>query len=150
MPGMVCSSVSVDAPRAYEWTMRITPITAFNTRVPAERYEATMNNRTSARVADGSDNPDYYVTLTVYHELHCLVSVPIVLDAFTHRLFDALQMRFRWFLDPQYYANMTWEEQAQDKFTMGHYSESRSSCPRTQAFCVPLMHNHRTLPMESP
>ena len=47
---------------------------AFNTRVPAERYEATMNNRTSVRVEDGSENPDYYVTLTVYHELHCLVS----------------------------------------------------------------------------
>ena len=50
---------------------------AFNTRVPAERYAATMNNRTSVRVADGSDNPDYYVTLTVYHELHCLVSYPV-------------------------------------------------------------------------
>ncbi|KAK3293019.1 uncharacterized protein B0H64DRAFT_403324 [Chaetomium fimeti] len=74
----------------------------FNTRVPAERYEATMNNRTSVRVADGSDNPDYYVTLTVYHELHCL-------------------MRFRWFLDPKYYANKTWEEQAADKAAMGHY-----------------------------
>jgi len=53
---------------------------AFNTRVPAERYEASMNNRSSARVADGSDNPDYYVTLTVYHELHCLVSFFLALD----------------------------------------------------------------------
>ncbi|KAL2015519.1 hypothetical protein VTK56DRAFT_5336 [Thermocarpiscus australiensis] len=77
-------------------------IKPFNTRVPAERYEATMGNRTSVRVADGSDNPDYYVTLTVYHELHCL-------------------MRFRWFLDPQYYANKTWEEQARDKAALGHY-----------------------------
>ncbi|KAK4158405.1 hypothetical protein C8A00DRAFT_39380 [Chaetomidium leptoderma] len=66
----------------------------FNTRVPTERYEAAMNNRTSVRVADGSDNPDYYVTLT---------------------------MRFRWFLDPGYYANKTWEEQAEDKAAMGHY-----------------------------
>ncbi|KAG7285760.1 hypothetical protein NEMBOFW57_008054 [Staphylotrichum longicolle] len=74
----------------------------FNTRVPADRYEAGMHNRSSARVADGSENPDYYVTLTVYHELHCL-------------------MRFRWFLDPGYYANKTWEEQAADKFAMGHY-----------------------------
>ncbi|KAJ4288265.1 hypothetical protein N0V88_007455 [Collariella sp. IMI 366227] len=61
-----------------------------------------MNNRSSARVADGSDDPDYYVTLTVYHEIHCLVSFP-------------------WFLDPEYYANKTWEEQAQDKFAIGHY-----------------------------
>lgn len=74
----------------------------FNTRVPAERYEAAMNNRSSVRVADGSDNPDYYVTLTVYHELHCL-------------------MRFRWFLNPEYYANKTWEEQAADKASMSHY-----------------------------
>lgn len=33
-------------------------------------------------------------------------------------------MRFRWFLDPGYYANKTWEEQAADKFAIGHYSES--------------------------
>ena len=64
-----------------EWAMiAINPChIAFNTRVPAERYEAAMNNRPSVRVADGSDNPDYYVTLTVYHELHCLVcsSTPV-------------------------------------------------------------------------
>lgn len=51
-----------------------TPLAAFNTRVPAKRYEATMGNRTSVCLEDGSDNPDYYVTLTVYHELHCLAS----------------------------------------------------------------------------
>ncbi|KAL2146419.1 hypothetical protein VTI28DRAFT_4172 [Corynascus sepedonium] len=79
-----------------------TPLVAFNTRVPAKRYEATMGNRTSVRLEDGSENPDYYVTLTVYHELHCL-------------------MRFRRFLDPQFYANKTWEEQAQDKSALGHY-----------------------------
>ncbi|KAL2263973.1 hypothetical protein VTK26DRAFT_3967 [Humicola hyalothermophila] len=72
----------------------------FNTRVPAERYEATMAGRLTVRLADGSG--DYYVTLTMYHELHCL-------------------MRFRWFLDPEYYANMTWEEQANDPRLMGHY-----------------------------
>lgn len=72
----------------------------FNTRVPAERYEATMGNRSSVRVAD--DSGDYYVTLTVYHELHCL-------------------MRFRWFLDPEYYANKTWEEQSKDAALLGHY-----------------------------
>ena len=38
-------------------------------------------------------------------------------------------MRFRWFLDPGYYANKTWEEQAEDKFAMGHYSESRAYHP---------------------
>jgi hypothetical protein len=61
---------------AYEWGRRVNKHvhTAFNTRVPAGRYEASMPNRPSVRVADGSDNPDYYVTLTVYHELHCLVS----------------------------------------------------------------------------
>jgi hypothetical protein len=36
-----------------------------------------------------------------------------------------VKMRFRWFLYPEYYANKTWEEQAQDKFLMGHYRESR-------------------------
>ncbi|KAK0609433.1 hypothetical protein B0T14DRAFT_441827 [Immersiella caudata] len=72
----------------------------FNTRVPAERYEASMGNRSTVRVNDGSG--DYYVTLTMYHELHCL-------------------MRFRWFLHPEYYANKTWEEQAADKGLMGHY-----------------------------
>ncbi|KAK0649770.1 hypothetical protein B0T16DRAFT_428377 [Cercophora newfieldiana] len=72
----------------------------FNTRVPAERYESSMNNRSSVRLSDGSG--DYYVTLTMYHDLHCL-------------------MRFRWFLDPQYYANKTWEEQANDAGLMGHY-----------------------------
>ncbi|KAH6847689.1 hypothetical protein B0I37DRAFT_149929 [Chaetomium sp. MPI-CAGE-AT-0009] len=83
-----------------------------------------MNNRTSVRVADGSDNPDYYVTLTVYHELHCLVRpsmphLPFQLAELIQHL--TLQMRFRWFLDPQYYANKTWEEQAADKAAMGHY-----------------------------
>lgn len=34
-------------------------------------------------------------------------------------------MRFRWFLDPGYYANKTWEEQAEDKAALGHYSELR-------------------------
>ncbi|KAL2194164.1 hypothetical protein P885DRAFT_71491 [Corynascus similis CBS 632.67] len=77
-------------------------IKPFNTRVPAKRYEATMGNRTSVCLEDGSDNPDYYVTLTVYHELHCL-------------------MRFWRFLDPQFYANKTPEEQAQDKSALGHY-----------------------------
>ncbi|KAK4446249.1 hypothetical protein QBC34DRAFT_305295 [Podospora aff. communis PSN243] len=72
----------------------------FNTRVPAERYEASMGNRSSVRISDGSG--DYYVTLTMYHELHCL-------------------MRFRWFLHPGYYANKTWEEQANDAGLMGHY-----------------------------
>ncbi|KAL2132721.1 hypothetical protein VTI74DRAFT_3459 [Chaetomium olivicolor] len=72
----------------------------FNTRVPAKRYEATMGGRPSVRLADGSG--DYYVTLNVYHEIHCL-------------------MRFRWFLDPGYYANASWEEQAQDARLMGHY-----------------------------
>jgi len=33
-------------------------------------------------------------------------------------------MRFRWFLDPQYYANKTWQEQSQDAFLMEHYSSS--------------------------
>lgn len=55
---------------------------AFNTRVPAERYEAAMDNRTSVRVADGSDNPDYYVTLTVYHEIHCLVRPAVFCSLF--------------------------------------------------------------------
>jgi hypothetical protein len=33
-------------------------------------------------------------------------------------------MRFRWFIDPEYYANKTWEEQAADKAAMSHYSKS--------------------------
>jgi hypothetical protein len=37
-------------------------------------------------------------------------------------------MRFRWFLDPVYYANKTWEEQAQDRFLMGHYSKCPIEC----------------------
>jgi hypothetical protein len=75
--GTIYSSVCDTLQAAYTWmdSGTNTRHAAFNTRVPAERYEATMNNRTSVRVADGSENPDYYVTLTVYHELHCLVSL---------------------------------------------------------------------------
>jgi hypothetical protein len=84
--GTICSSVcsTPEATRTWMDTIRNnTGPAAFNTRVPAERYEATMNNRTSVRVADGSENPDYYVTLTVYHELHCLVSSSVsVLNPF--------------------------------------------------------------------
>lgn len=78
-PGLICSSVCVTLRSpTHGWTVRLTQAhTAFNTRVPAARYEASMNNRSSARVADGSENPDYYVTLTVYHELHCLVSCSV-------------------------------------------------------------------------
>jgi hypothetical protein len=36
-------------------------------------------------------------------------------------------MRFRWFLDPEYYANKTWEEQAADKAAIGHYRECHPS-----------------------
>lgn len=74
-PGSICSSVCFTLEVSCTWMDSMTNAshTAFNTRVPAERYEATMNNRPSVRVADGSENPDYYVTLTVYHELHCLV-----------------------------------------------------------------------------
>ncbi|KAM7184993.1 hypothetical protein V8F20_011977 [Naviculisporaceae sp. PSN 640] len=70
----------------------------FNTRVPPGKFEPM--NRSSIQVTD--DSGDYYVTLTMYHEIHCL-------------------MRIRWFLYPSYYLNKTWEEQAQDRHTMGHF-----------------------------
>lgn len=114
----ISPSASQQSPRHFE---RLTQDAAFNTRVPAERYEASMNNRSSVRVSDGSG--DYYVTLTMYHDLHCLVSHRY--RARTRRAFlimILLQMRFRWFLDPKYYANKTWEEQANDAGLMGHYS----------------------------
>lgn len=34
------------------------------------------------------------------------------------------QMRIRWFMYPEYYLNMTWEEQARDRHTMGHFSKT--------------------------
>jgi hypothetical protein len=82
-PGLIYSSVCATleaAPTSMNRRVN-TSNAAFNTRVPAERYEATMNNRSSVRVADGSENPDYYVTLTVYHELHCLVSCPVLVPS---------------------------------------------------------------------
>ncbi|KAK5652845.1 hypothetical protein OQA88_9511 [Cercophora sp. LCS_1] len=69
----------------------------FNTKVPDAKFKHM--NRTSVNVMGSSDK---YVTLTVYHEIHCL-------------------MRFKWFLYPEYYENKTWAEQLEDPHIVGHF-----------------------------